>query len=211
MTTTLTALYDNYEDAAAAIRAIQAAGMAREQISIVTHDYQGAETRTTGHRATNGAATGATIGAVIGGSGCLMAGLGIVAIPGLGPVIAAGWLAAMAVGVVAGGVVGGGAGGILGALMKSGVPEEHAHVLAEGVRRGGTLVTVRVVDDYADRMEKIMHDYQPVDPDLRGNFYRQGGWTHFDDTDDPYLVQEISPAPPPPASRLNNPPQGPRM
>ena len=36
------------------------------------------------------------------------------------------------------------AGGILGALTEAGVSEEDAQVYAEGVRRGGTLLTVRV-------------------------------------------------------------------
>jgi hypothetical protein len=187
MTRTLTALYDSYEDAAAAIRAIEQAGMAREQISVVTRDPDdGRETIRLGHRKTNGATTGAVIGAVVGGGGCMMAGLGMVAIPGLGPVVAAGWLVAMAVGIVAGGAVGGAGGGIIGALMRSGVPKEHAHVFAEGIRRGGTLVTVRVVNDYADRMVKILRQFHPVDPNLLARSYRDTGWTGFDEVAPPY-------------------------
>jgi hypothetical protein len=54
------------------------------------------------------------------------------------PRAAAGWLAATAVGAATGGVV--------GALTQAGVSEEDAHVYAEGVRRGGTLVSARVAD-----------------------------------------------------------------
>jgi hypothetical protein len=46
------------------------------------------------------------------------------------------WLAAAATGAVAGGATG----GIIGALTQAGVNKEEAHVYAEGVRRGGTLV-----------------------------------------------------------------------
>jgi hypothetical protein len=67
----------------------------------------------------------------------LLAGLGLLAIPGLGPVVAAGWLASTALGAVAGGA----AGGLIGALTAAGVSQEDAHVSAEGIRRGGTLVT----------------------------------------------------------------------
>jgi hypothetical protein len=67
------------------------------------------------------------------------------AIPGVGPVVAAGWLAATTLGAVTGAVACGAAGGLIGALTDSGVPEEHAHVYAEGVRRGGTLVTARLM------------------------------------------------------------------
>src|SRR6201988_4752355 len=86
------------------------------------------------------AGKGAGIGAGIGGTAGLLAGLGLLAIPGLGPVVAAGWLAATAVGAAAGAATG----GIIGALTEAGVSEEDAHTYAEGVRRGGTLVSARV-------------------------------------------------------------------
>ena len=72
----------------------------------------------------------------------LLAGLGLLAIPGVGPVVAAGWLVATAAGAAAGGLTG----GIVGALTQAGVSDEDAQVYAEGVRRGGTLVTARVND-----------------------------------------------------------------
>ena len=54
--------------------------------------------------------------------------------------VAAGWLVATAAGAAAGGLTG----GIIGALTQAGVSDEDAQVYAEGVRRGGTLVTARV-------------------------------------------------------------------
>jgi hypothetical protein len=62
------------------------------------------------------------------------------AIPGLGPVVAAGWLTATAVGAAAGAATG----GIVGALTEAGVSKDDASLYAEGVRRGGTLVSARV-------------------------------------------------------------------
>ena len=76
----------------------------------------------------------------MGGAAGLLAGLGLLAIPGIGPVVAAGWLAATAAGAAAGGATG----GIIGALSRSPASAKtKPHVYAEGVRRGGTLVTVR--------------------------------------------------------------------
>ena len=72
----------------------------------------------------------------------MLAGLGLLAIPGLGPVVAAGWLASTALGAA----VGGAAGGLIGALTAAGVSKEDADIYAEGIRRGGTLVTARVPD-----------------------------------------------------------------
>ena len=111
-----------------------------------------------------------------------MAGVGLLAIPGLGPVVAAGWLAATAVGVAAGAATG----GIVGALIGAGTEPDHANVYSEAVRRGGTLVTVRVRDEDAARIQAIMGDFQPVDPVARGAAYRKAGWTTFDPKAPPY-------------------------
>jgi hypothetical protein len=122
-----------------------------------------------------GAAAGAGIGAAVGGIAGLLAGLGMIAIPGIGPVVAAGWLASTAAVAAAGGV----AGGLLGALAESGVSQEDAHIYAEGVRRGGTLLTVRVPDGDCTRVQAIL-DRSAVNIRERGMAYRQSGWSSFD-------------------------------
>jgi hypothetical protein len=94
----------------------------------------------------------AGIGAALGGAAGLLAGLGAVALPGIGTVVAAGWLASTLAGVVAGGA----AGGVVGALMEAGVSENDAAGYAEGVRRGGTLVTIRVMGQDRDFYEDIL-------------------------------------------------------
>jgi hypothetical protein len=99
-----------------------------------------------------GAGTGAGVGAAVGGVVGVLAGLGLLAIPGIGPVVAAGWLVSLA----AGAAVGGTAGGIIGALTQSGVSEDEAHTYAEGVRRGGTLVTARVPEADEGRYRAIL-------------------------------------------------------
>src|SRR6187399_2984046 len=164
MTKTISRLYSSYDRAAQAVRDLEAAGVARSDISIVANnadnwyssngggaervdrDRDGVDDRA------EGAGAGAGIGAGIGGAAGLLAGLGLLAIPGLGPVVAAGWLASTAVGAAAGAATG----GIVGALIEHGVPEEEAPLYAEGVRRGGTLVTARVPDGQRTRYEAIM-------------------------------------------------------
>jgi hypothetical protein len=132
------------------------------------------------------AAKGAGIGGAIGGGAGLLAGLGLLAIPGLGPVVAAGWLASTAAVAAAGAA----AGGVVGALVDSGEPEEHAHVYSESVRRGGTLVTARVADQDAARIQDILDRYKPIDPALRGAEYRKEGWKTFDPKAPPYKPSE---------------------
>jgi hypothetical protein len=94
----------------------------------------------------------AGIGAALGGAAGLLAGLGAFVVPGIGTVIAAGWLASTLAGVVAGGA----AGGVVGALIEAGVSENDAAGYAEGVRRGGTLVTIRVMGHDRDFYEDIL-------------------------------------------------------
>ena len=80
----------------------------------------------------------------------------------------------------AGAAVGGVAGGIIGALTDSGVSERDAHVYAEGIRRGGALVTARVSDELAPMAERILGQSTAVDLDSRRRDYEAEGWTAFD-------------------------------
>lgn len=186
---TVTGLFDDYSDARAAVSALEARGIPSDDISIVSNNADDRYTKDS--NAAEGAGTGAGIGAAVGGLGGLLTGLGIMAIPGVGPVVAAGWLAATAAGVAAGAVAGGAAGGLIGALTGSGVSEENAHVYAEGVRRGGTLVTARVDDDLATEAESILRQSSWVDPATRRAAYAEQGWTRFDETLPPYGPAEI--------------------
>ena len=162
MTVTISRLYDNHNDAQQAVRRLESAGVPHSDISIVANnsdswfnadkkvdrDRDGVDDRA------EGAGKGAGIGAGVGGTAGLLAGLGLLAIPGLGPVVAAGWLAATAVGAAAGAATG----GIVGALTEAGVSEEDAHSYAEGVRRGGTLVSARVADADRSRLDSILNE-----------------------------------------------------
>ncbi|GIL38323.1 hypothetical protein [Roseiterribacter gracilis] len=184
---TLAALYDDYGDAAQAIAAIEAAGIAHSDVSIIANNadnrYRLGSTNSAVTDANttvvdeesdaSGLGTGATIGTIVGGGAGLLAGLGMLAIPGVGPVIAAGWLVA----TLAGAGVGAAVGGLVGSLTDAGVDNEHAVVYAEGVRRGGTLVTVRVDDLREAEIRKILDHYEPVDIETRGAEYRSSGWS----------------------------------
>lgn len=176
---TITKVYNYYNHAQQAVRELEAYGIASSDISLlanksVSEQYPDVEDA-------SGAATGAGLGAVVGGTAGLLAGVGLLAIPGIGPVVAAGWLASTALGAVAGGATG----GIVGGLATAGVPEDHAHVYAEAVRRGGTLLSVRVEDSGAHGVRAILDRYSPIDPDTQGAAYREKGWTSFDPTTPP--------------------------
>jgi hypothetical protein len=190
MTRTVTGLFDSYDAATQAVGDLEGAGIPHRDISIVANNAEDRWSSPTGRTAEkpgSGAATGASMGAALGGGAGLLAGLGLLAIPGLGPVVAAGWLAATAVGAVAGGA----AGGLVGSLTNAGVSPEHAEIYAEGVRRGGSIVTARVDDTLASRAESILSNRGAVDPDVRGAAYRKSGWTGFDQKAPTFTVEEI--------------------
>lgn len=205
MTRTITRLFDTHTQAIAAIDALEAAGIDRDRISMISsntenwhegHRHGEAKMRAPGqdddNEAAEGAGKGALTGGMLGGGAGLLAGLGMLAIPGLGPVVAAGWLASTALGAAVGAAAGGATGGLLGALKDAGHSDEEAHVYSEGVRRGGTLVSVKAKDDEVVRVEQALHGQRGVDAVTRGAVYRQSGWSEFDTRADPYTADEIA-------------------
>ncbi|WP_342363434.1 general stress protein [Terrarubrum flagellatum] len=181
--TTITRVYDNYSEAQEVVNALEAAGVDSEAISLVSNRNDSA----TG----DGAATGAGVGTALGGGAGLLAGLGVMAIPGLGPVVAAGWLASTAAGAVAGAVAGAAAGGLIGALNETGMSADDASMYAEGVRRGGALVSVKVDDSQETRVLDILDAHEPWDMNERRENWRREGWTKFDPDGRPRTPEEI--------------------
>ena len=194
MTVTISRLYDNYTDAQRAVGRLEAAGVPHSEISIVANnsdnwfdankkvdrDRDGVDDRA------EGAGKGAGIGAGLGGAAGLLAGLGLLAIPGLGPVVAAGWLASTALGAAAGAATG----GLIGALTEAGISKEDAHAYAEGVRRGGTLVSARVAEGDRARLDGILNE-SAVNLRDRSAAWQKTGWKTFDPASQPYDAEEV--------------------
>jgi hypothetical protein len=182
-------VFDNRADAMAAVEALHGAGIDDEDISIVASNDDGYSTGEASNAAKD-AGKGAGIGAVLGGAGGLLTGLGMMAIPGVGPVVAAGWLVATAAGAVAGAAVGGAAGGLVGSMTANGIPERDAHVYAESIRRGGSLVTVRVDDVDAPAARKILSGSN-FDVEALEKAYRDEGWQGFDENAPAYARDQV--------------------
>ncbi|MGO4523789.1 hypothetical protein AB4097_02860 [Microvirga sp. 2MCAF35] len=162
----ITAFFDTYDEAARAVERLEAARVPNFEISLVSNNFDDAHT----HRAIRSfdkegaphefAGATAAAGTVAGAGAGLLAGLGTVAVPGFGPVIAAGWIVSTLVGAGAGAAVG----GLAGALVDAGVGDEEAQNYAEGVRRGGALVTVKVDEAQRDRVVRILDDEGEIEP-----------------------------------------------
>lgn len=208
MTKTITRLFDSHTEALRALDDLERAGVDHDRISLVSNNsdnwheaHRGASSSRgpLGDRngdgendVADGAGKGATTGGLLGGAAGLLAGLGMLAIPGLGPVVAAGWLASTAVGAAAGAAAGGATGGLLGALKEAGHSDEEAHVYSEGVRRGGTLVSVRAHDGEESRIAAIFDQQRGVDANRRGEAYRAEGWSQFSPESQPYSQEQIA-------------------
>src|SRR5262249_17155276 len=147
MTRTVSRLFDTHSQARSAVDALENAGFSSSEVSLVSR-YRDDDVLVDDNTG-SGAAAGAAAGAIVGGGTGLLAALGVIAIRGIGPLVAAGVLATTLAGAASGGVVG----GIIGALVHSGMSEEDAHVYAEGVRRGSSLVTVQADETRALKAE----------------------------------------------------------
>jgi hypothetical protein len=185
MSQVVSRLFDSYADAESAMRELETAGVRHHDITLIANDElarrrmaeaDGGEGDVPGHDSRAAAEVGGEMGGVAG----LLAGIGVLAIPGLGPVVAAGWLVSAVAGALIGVTVGTAAGGLVGALTHHGVHEDDAHVYAEGVRRGGTLVSAKVPHDLVPGVEAIFHRFAGVDAATRGAEYRASGWTRFE-------------------------------
>ena len=197
MTTTISRLYNSHAEARAAVRDLESAGLNHGAISIIASNadnWYDAKNNTYPDRdldgkddRAEGAATGGGIGALAGGTAGLLTGLGMMAIPGVGPVVAAGWLVATLTGAAAGGATG----GIIGALsQQAGISNEESEVYAEGLRRGGAIVSARVADADAARLQAIM-DRSAVRIADRAAAYRKSGWSTYNPKAKHYTADEV--------------------
>lgn len=195
--TTVVGLFDNYKDAQSAVNDLEAAGFGHNDVSLVsnnadssfgTHESAGSTGGLNAGGAARGLVGGAAEGAVLGGLTGLAASLALLLIPGIGPVAAIGPLAA----TLSGAGLGAAGGGIIGGLTGFGIPKHEAGVYSEGVRRGGTLVTVRTDESRADEAAGILDRYNPVDIDQRGSYYRSTGYSDYSDMAPHYTPEQIA-------------------
>ncbi|GLR79779.1 YsnF/AvaK domain-containing protein [Azospirillum oryzae] len=189
MTKTIIALYDHRSDAETASRDLQAAGFESSAIEILSHgDLIGGNW---GSGMTDTTTGDASLGAA-GGMARTDLSTGYVASPntvpgsGIGSSgIGTGTTATGSTGYT-GSTTGTGSGGMLTRLAGWGVPNQDAQVYAEGVRRGGSLLKVRLDEDDVDRAMEVLERGNVVDVEERGSAYRESGWTGYDETADYY-------------------------
>jgi hypothetical protein len=185
---TIVALYDYYNDAGQAVSDLIQAGAEHEKISLLanalngdhppltTNPSYGREEFDTKDEKQPAVVTGAEFGIGVGGIFGVLVGTGAIMVPGIGPLVAAGTIATLAAGAAAGGVVG----GAIGLLTEHGVSNADSHLYAEGLKRGGTLVTVVADEERLDTFRAIFKKHGAVDIEKRGANWEAEGWVAFD-------------------------------
>ncbi|CAO3354283.1 YsnF/AvaK domain-containing protein [Azospirillum palustre] len=194
MTKTIVALYDHRSDAETASRDLQAAGFESSVIEILSHSDL--SSGGWGDRDLSGSPTGTAAGSLTGDSSIGAASgmartdlsTGYVAspntVPGTGLGMESGLGAGAGMGTMgSGGVMtGSGTGGMLARLAGWGIPNQDAQVYAEGVRRGGSLLKLRLEEEDIDRAMDVLERGNVVDVEERGSAYRDSGWAGYDET-----------------------------
>lgn len=180
MAHSIVALYEDFDIARRVVEELVSAGFDRSNISLVANDSSGEMqkhiNREGGDDDDVSGGEGAGFGAIVGG----LVGLGVALIPGIGPVVAAGPLAAALMAGI-GAVAGAATGGVVASLVDLGVSEEEAGYYEEGIRRGGTLVSLQVDrSEHVGRAQDIMNRYNPIDLDERSEEWRSSGWTGYE-------------------------------
>jgi len=166
---TVVGVFEHRNQAETAISELHRAGFNDHQIGIATRggtepgdaatgETSGATAEGAGHGLVTGAVTGGVVGA-----------LAALLIPGIGPILAGGILAA----TLGGAALGAATGTLLGALVKLGVPEEHAQYYEGEFQSGRTIVTVKADGKQAEA-DSILRRYGAYDVNSRRTPGTQG-------------------------------------
>lgn len=197
MANTVAGLFKDIADAQVLMDELLRAGYPRDTINIITNAQTAGPPPAGGtplgedeisEDKSAGTAARAVAGGVIGGTAGVLAAAATLAVPGIGLALALGPAMTILGGAVAGAV----GGGVIGALTRVGIPEEHAQIYAEGVRRGLTLVTVTGNDAQAARAAQLMRAHNVMDVDERAGEWRKRGWTGFDVQAPPLTPPELA-------------------
>jgi len=184
MPKTVVGLFDDMKDADAVVRDLVEAGASREHISVIR---TGADTfaENYGTPMAGTTASGAAVGGTTTTVGGLLSGGRRTTLAGIGPVHASGPLATA---LERPGV----SHGLIDELATRGVSADDARFYAEGVRRGSTLVLLRVLDEDAEEVADIMENHGAIDIETRSGNWRTRGWKGFDVKAQPFTRDEFT-------------------
>jgi len=168
MPNTIVAMFDDIVDAHNAEKALISSGFPQNQISVITQDSRGSDAMDSVYEEMDEDEVPVAVGA---GPASSSAGIG----EGIG----------LGTGVS-------NRGGLFGGLYSQSVMGEDAGFYAEGIRRGGAVLTVQTDDEEVDRAEAILNRYGAVDIDERSSKWREQGWSGYDPNARPLSVDRAA-------------------
>ena len=180
-------LFDGFLRMMRTVKILEGCGFSRDEISIIAHESEANE-RAGEENSSLHEAGGEQRHILQTDVGHLVICMKSLFVDGVGWVAATGPLALM----LAGNVGETKPGDLIAALMELDVSDEEADSYAEGVRRGGTLLTVSTTSYLAERAEDVLLLNGAVDIRQRAVRWRQGGWHNFSPTTEPYTAEEMT-------------------
>jgi hypothetical protein len=63
------------------------------------------------------------------------------------------------------------------AVKRHGIPDEDAHLYAEGLGRGHSILVIRAAAGEHDRVMQVLSRFNPIDIDEHGAQWRKSGWS----------------------------------
>jgi uncharacterized membrane protein len=161
MSKTITAVFDNHEQAAKAARQIKDEGLRTDDISIIAKEdeRQNRQNRSHGVEASDelsgdkkqikdNISDGVIAGGILGSLTGLLIGAGSMVIPGLGIIAAAGPIT----GILAGGATG----AIVGGLIDLGIPENKSKEYEVDIKAGKVLFSMKAEEENFKRIGEIL-------------------------------------------------------
>jgi len=155
-------LYENFEDAASAIRHLSNEGYDTKRVTVIVNDADGRLKKYTDDEWQEDPVTaeeGAGFGAVVGA----LTALGMSVIPGIGPILSAGPLG-VAIATAIGATTGAATGAAIAEVVEFDIDKADANRYAKVIKEGGALLAMDVYTDWhEERIEEILETYNPLD------------------------------------------------
>jgi hypothetical protein len=185
MARTVIAIYDDFTSAGKAIIDLIDRGYIREQISFVSNDVRGEYAKVMSVEQTKTAKEGAVnvVQTQLLDLKRALTNSSVINISGIGMVVAAGPLAVSLSNSPE----------LMRGLVSIGIPEQQAHYYAEGVRRGGTLVSLEASNDATRGAIDTLNAYKPVEMNKRVTLWQDEGWSKFDPKAEPLREEQLWP------------------
>ena len=177
-------LYESYQEALHAVQELEAANVPSGEISLITMNGKRKKldaieeviksTKKGSKKEPAIEAVPEPINVAPDLKAAFYANLALKEMTGVGDVIAAGWLiepyAAENVRIAVTGIQ-----RVIDIMLETGLSDEHANTYIEGIRRGATLIGVKVEPALVDMVTRILNEeHQPLHPHMRGHHYWQG-------------------------------------